>query len=103
MGSWANKSGHTRTAEDARSAPMGCDEDNFHADHHTFHRANFGLSTNPLLDFYFGTQGATTKRVEGRSWDLIPLDSGNVKLRVAPVARAKKVMQTTVKSSPSVA
>jgi len=85
--SWINKSGHTRTADDNAHIPGGFDPDNFHADHHIFHCANFGW--NPLLDFYFGTQGATTKRVERRSWELRP-DPENpekVIMRVAPMEK----------------
>jgi len=92
--SWTNKSSHTRTVDDNAHIPGACDADNFHADHHTFHRANFGLSTNPLLDFYFGTQGATTKRVEHRSWELRPdpENSEKVIMRVAPME--KEVIDT---------
>eukprot|EP00421_Protoceratium_reticulatum_P006861 CAMPEP_0168363316 /NCGR_PEP_ID=MMETSP0228-20121227/3627_1 /TAXON_ID=133427 /ORGANISM="Protoceratium reticulatum, Strain CCCM 535 (=CCMP 1889)" /LENGTH=587 /DNA_ID=CAMNT_0008376037 /DNA_START=184 /DNA_END=1947 /DNA_ORIENTATION=+ len=70
--SWTNKSGHTRDDLDRSVVPWGCDADNFHADHHTFHRANFGTALNPMLDFYFGTQSSITKRVNGRSWQLLP-------------------------------
>merc|ERR1711971_1499900 len=89
--SWTNKSGHTRNADDACKLPLGCDEDNFHADHHTLHRANFGLSTNPLLDFYFGTHGPNTRRVQGRSWVLDAIDGERVRLRVARSERMNKV------------
>ena len=37
----------------------GFDHDNFHADHHILHAANFGDGFAPLLDFYFGTAGDT--------------------------------------------
>ena len=41
------------------------DADNWHADHHTLHGANFGSAHGVLLDFYFGTaksRGAWGKR-----------------------------------------
>lgn len=64
--SWTNKGAHARSAKDVTTETLGCfDEDNFHADHHTLHRANFGSSTGVLLDFYFGTQGTGTKGSAG--------------------------------------
>ena len=61
--SWSNKGGHTRTAP-SRAGGMGdYDADNFHADHHTLHRNNFGSAWGVFIDFYFGTQGRHTKGV----------------------------------------
>lgn len=95
--SWTNKSGHTRTAAEDAQVPAGCDADNFHADHHTLHRANFGLSSSPMLDFYFGTQCTDTRRVEGRSWEIRPDPENAEKVicRVAPMAKEKIVEKTS--------
>eukprot|EP00931_Biecheleriopsis_adriatica_P100989 TRINITY_DN76218_c0_g1_i1.p1 TRINITY_DN76218_c0_g1~~TRINITY_DN76218_c0_g1_i1.p1 ORF type:complete len:610 (+),score=105.65 TRINITY_DN76218_c0_g1_i1:76-1830(+) len=64
--SWTNKGAHTRTADGVGLETFGCfDEDNFHADHHTLHRANYGSSLGVLLDFYFGTEGSGTRGSTG--------------------------------------
>jgi len=71
--SWTNKGAHTRSDEGIGSETFGCfDEDNYHADHHTLHRANFGSSTGVLLDFYFGTVGDGTKGVGGLHYSKRP-------------------------------
>jgi cytochrome b involved in lipid metabolism len=90
--SWTNKSGHSRNDADRTEAPFGCDPDNFHADHHTYHRANFGLSGSPILDFYFETAAEPKARVNRRSWEVLkcPEDSKKLILRVAPMDRTKK-------------
>jgi len=81
--SWQNKSSHTRTEGSHESY---CDEANFHADHHSHHRANFGLSGNPLLDFYFGTQAATSRLANGRAWSVREdADGKSVILQVTPL------------------
>ena len=70
--SWTNKGGHSRTSDAGVGRFGDYDEDNFHADHHTLHRANFGSAHGPLLDFYFGTQGRATCGAWGkvaRPWD----------------------------------
>mmetsp|Transcript_62596 Transcript_62596/g.146901 ORF Transcript_62596/g.146901 Transcript_62596/m.146901 type:complete len:535 (-) Transcript_62596:114-1718(-) len=93
--SWTNKSSHTRTAE---GQDFGlCDEANFHADHHTLHRANFGSSMGILLDVYFGTTGANTKGASGLSYSrtsdpcdpdkfVIRIERSTCSLRVASAA-----------------
>jgi len=40
--SWSNKGGHTRTSKSGKDCFGDYDYENFHADHHTLHRANFG-------------------------------------------------------------
>jgi hypothetical protein len=61
--SWSNKGGHTRTAPSKAGGMGDYDPDNFHADHHTLHRNNFGSAWGVFIDFYFGTQGRHTKGV----------------------------------------
>jgi len=69
--SWTNKGAHSRTADGVDLSTTGCfDEDNFHADHHTWHRANFGSSTSPLIDFYFGTACPGLKGANGRLYNI---------------------------------
>lgn len=63
--SLTNKPAHTRTKEDSG---YHMDEDNFHADHHTLHRANYGSALGVLLDFYFGTMGTKTKGARGLAY-----------------------------------
>lgn len=61
----------------------GCfDEDNFHADHHTWHRANFGSSTAPLIDFYFGTACPGLKGANGRLYAIHSDSQDSNSLRV---------------------
>mmetsp|Transcript_23754 Transcript_23754/g.51896 ORF Transcript_23754/g.51896 Transcript_23754/m.51896 type:complete len:565 (+) Transcript_23754:53-1747(+) len=68
--SWTNKGAHSRTASSVTTDTFGCfDEDNFHADHHTWHRANFGSSTAPFIDFYFGTACPGLKGANGVVYD----------------------------------
>mmetsp|Transcript_125687 Transcript_125687/g.222726 ORF Transcript_125687/g.222726 Transcript_125687/m.222726 type:complete len:429 (-) Transcript_125687:71-1357(-) len=64
--SWGNKGGHSRTAEQEQVAVHDYLADNFHTDHHTLHRANFGSALGVFLDFYFKTQGANTKGIWGK-------------------------------------
>eukprot|EP00913_Durusdinium_trenchii_P002456 g2269.t1 len=67
---------HDTTAFDAHIYGSGMNEeffwiwaeDNFHADHHTLHRANYGSALGVLLDFYFGTQGSQTKGAGGLAY-----------------------------------
>jgi len=59
--SLTNKPAHTRT----KQGSYEMDEDNFHADHHTLHRANYGSALGVLLDVYFGTMGTHTKGARG--------------------------------------
>lgn len=86
--SWTNKGGHTRTAEGVSKDAVGVyDVDNWHADHHTFHRANFSASgMHALLDFYFGTQGAGSKGSFGLAISVTPdpSDDESLLLRVKP-------------------
>lgn len=71
--SWTNKGAHTRSGDGIGAETFGCfDEDNYHADHHTLHRANFGSSTGVLLDFYFGTEGDGTQGVGGLRYSKRP-------------------------------
>jgi len=70
--SWTNKGGHTRTSNSGAKSWADFDEDNFHADHHTLHRANFGSAYGPLLDFYFNTQGKGTRGVWGKRYTFDP-------------------------------
>lgn len=63
--SLTNKPAHTRTCE---GSCWSMAEDNFHADHHTLHRANYGSALGVLLDFYFGTQGSQTKGAGGLAY-----------------------------------
>lgn len=84
--SWTNKGAHARSAEGVGADTLGCfDQDNFHADHHTLHRANFGASTCVVLDFYFGTQGLGTKGSMGFAYTLRPDpdDASRVLLKIA--------------------
>jgi len=86
--SWTNKGAHTRTEEGVGLDNLGCfDEDNYHADHHTLHRANFGSSTGALLDFYFGTEGSSTKGVSGLAYSS-RADPGNPGHRIFRIERA---------------
>ncbi|CAK0842889.1 unnamed protein product [Prorocentrum cordatum] len=101
--SWTNKGAHARTAEgvtvdtagcfdeDLRALgrawlaavlPLGQTRDNFHADHHTLHRTNFGSSTGVLLDFYFGTAGPTTKGSAGMAYAVGPDPSDETRVLV---------------------
>merc|ERR1719336_2212744 len=66
--SFTNKGGHTRTSNGGADLWCDYDEDNFHADHHTYHSRNFGSSHGVLLDFYFGTEGRTTKGAGGKRY-----------------------------------
>ena len=59
--SWQNKGGHTRTSKENKNKFGDYDYDNWHADHHTYHSANYGSAYAVVLDFYFGTQGKRTK------------------------------------------
>lgn len=80
---WSNKGAHARTADTVGNETFGCwDEENFHADHHTLHRANFGLSSG-FLDFYFGTQGENTIANAGLTFAVVPdpTDASKVLLR----------------------
>jgi sterol desaturase/sphingolipid hydroxylase (fatty acid hydroxylase superfamily) len=61
--SWENKGSHTRTS--GKGAGQFYDDDNWHADHHTLHRKNFGSGYMPLLDFYFNTHGSKTTGTMG--------------------------------------
>lgn len=49
---WTNKTGHSRTGHDREGV-------NRHADHHLFHRKNYGIF-NALLDMYMGTNTNNT-------------------------------------------
>ena len=46
------------------------DPDNWHADHHTLHGANFGSAHGVLLDFYFGTAGRKTRGAWGKRYTI---------------------------------
>jgi len=59
---------HTRTASNLKDLLGDLDGDNFHADHHTLHMANFSLLKGQVLDFYFGTQGLRTTGSHGRTF-----------------------------------
>ncbi|OLP97350.1 Vacuolar protein sorting-associated protein 26 [Symbiodinium microadriaticum] len=103
--SWTNKSCHTRTADEKEYG--FCDEANFHADHHTLHRANFGSSQGILLDVYFGTAGANTRGAAGLTYErkehpsdpekfVIRIERAEGSLRVASAAAAPAVTQDNV-------
>lgn len=103
--SWTNKSSHTRTADEKEYG--FCDEANFHADHHTLHRANFGSSQGILLDVYFGTAGANTRGAAGLTYErkehpsdpekfVIRIERAEGSLRVASAAAAPAVTQDNV-------
>ena len=66
--SWTNKGGHTRTRAGGAGRLGDYDADNWHADHHTLHGANFGSAHGVLLDFYFGTAGRTTRGAWGKRY-----------------------------------
>eukprot|EP00927_Polykrikos_kofoidii_P053904 TRINITY_DN48427_c0_g1_i1.p1 TRINITY_DN48427_c0_g1~~TRINITY_DN48427_c0_g1_i1.p1 ORF type:complete len:604 (-),score=72.55 TRINITY_DN48427_c0_g1_i1:122-1690(-) len=69
--SWQNKGGHSRNAHGVGNDTFGSfDADNFHADHHTYHRANFCLSSASFMDLYFGTAAPGFKGYGGRDYRL---------------------------------
>jgi hypothetical protein len=68
--SWQNKGGHTRTSNVSKNKFGDYDYDNWHADHHTYHSANYGSAYAVILDFYFGTQGRYTKGAWGMTYRL---------------------------------
>jgi sterol desaturase/sphingolipid hydroxylase (fatty acid hydroxylase superfamily) len=70
--SWTNKGGHTRTSRQGAGDLFDFDAANFHADHHTLHRANFGSSTGQLLDHYFGTAGPAPPSGYGKTYSFEP-------------------------------
>lgn len=61
--SWEDKLFHTRSVEGSD----GYDVENFHADHHTFHRHNFSTPhlLGALVDFYFDTARPGMPTTEG--------------------------------------
>eukprot|EP00441_Pelagodinium_beii_P006268 CAMPEP_0197695602 /NCGR_PEP_ID=MMETSP1338-20131121/115406_1 /TAXON_ID=43686 ORGANISM="Pelagodinium beii, Strain RCC1491" /NCGR_SAMPLE_ID=MMETSP1338 /ASSEMBLY_ACC=CAM_ASM_000754 /LENGTH=279 /DNA_ID=CAMNT_0043278607 /DNA_START=550 /DNA_END=1389 /DNA_ORIENTATION=+ len=94
--SWTNKGAHTRSDEGVTVDTLGCfDEDNYHADHHELHRANFGSSTGALLDFYFGTQGSTTKGVSGLAYSsrIDPANPGHQIFRIERASGSNRAVR----------
>jgi len=75
--SWQNKGSHSRSSEDKGGNFGDYDTDNFHADHHTLHMTNFGLSSSLCLDMYFGTLHPATKGVNGQRYRLEEPKSGD--------------------------
>ena len=81
--SWQNKGGHTRTSRAGKGAFGDYDWENFHADHHTYHSANYGSAYAPMIDFYFGTQGRRTTGAWGKEYTLTWDESGEwVEMRI---------------------
>ena len=74
--SWTNKGGHTRTSAAGKGALGDYDWENFHADHHTYHSANYGSAYAPMIDFYFGTQGRGTTGAWGKAYTLTRCEGG---------------------------
>jgi len=72
-GDWLEKANHTRTAEDRKGFEQQ-DSDNFHADHHILHTANFSFGYSACLDFYFGTEGRHTRGIDGKVYSLGPAE-----------------------------
>lgn len=75
--SWTNKGGHSRTSAAGADSWADFDADNFHADHHTLHRANYGSAYGVLIDFYFGTNGKSTRGCFGKTFEIVSDDSSH--------------------------
>eukprot|EP00928_Gymnodinium_smaydae_P037922 TRINITY_DN26269_c1_g2_i1.p1 TRINITY_DN26269_c1_g2~~TRINITY_DN26269_c1_g2_i1.p1 ORF type:complete len:545 (+),score=82.84 TRINITY_DN26269_c1_g2_i1:63-1697(+) len=101
--SWTNKGAHSRTAESVSDDTVGCfDADNFHADHHTWHRANFSSSSAPLIDFYFGTECPGLRGSRGRLYELCSNPDENVmKLKLSTAGTISCRVPSTPESVPS--
>ncbi len=68
--SLTNKGAHTRTEASTSATHWSTyDSDNYHADHHTLHKANFGSGEAILIDFYFGTFGSSAPVFWGQRYD----------------------------------
>ena len=86
--SWQNKGGHSRTSKEAGKDTFGdYDYDNWHADHHTYHSANYGSAYAVVLDFYFGTQGRATIGAWGKKYTLKVKNEESVVMCIENVGR----------------
>eukprot|EP00929_Paragymnodinium_shiwhaense_P124127 TRINITY_DN9907_c0_g1_i1.p1 TRINITY_DN9907_c0_g1~~TRINITY_DN9907_c0_g1_i1.p1 ORF type:complete len:570 (-),score=90.76 TRINITY_DN9907_c0_g1_i1:411-2120(-) len=107
--SWTNKGAHSRVKEDVDNDTFGCyDADNFHADHHTYHRCNFGSSYDVVVDFYFGTDAPGKLQEQGTfgmkySFKPDPLDDSKGIIRVEKASAPEVRSNGNVAEAPKTA